>query len=245
MAVIKMNLQSRALHIHTNVNIILPINTNNDRDHRFYKNYGPDVKYPTLWLLHGGGGDADDFILFSNIVRYAELHGLAVVMPSGYNVFYKDPYYEFVTEELPAVLQNTMSLSSAREDNFIGGLSIGGDAALRACLEHPDRYAAGLIMSAAGTDHHGDDPDLRFDVYGLAEKALASGGAVPELIFATGSGDRGMPYYLPIIDKLDAMGMPVKRHYVENEGHSWDFWDNTVKMAIETMLPIKCEMVAE
>lgn len=111
---------------------------------------------------------------------------------------------------------------------------------MKACFEYPDRYAAGLVMSAAGTDHHGemDQVKKRFDVFGLAERNLASGKELPTIIFATGSGDRGFPYYLPIIEKLEEMGMPVVRHFVDGEGHSWDFWDHTLCTALDNMLPI-------
>ena len=43
-----------------------------------------------LWLLHGGSGDDSDLLHFSNIVRYADEHKLAVVMPADYNQSYTD-----------------------------------------------------------------------------------------------------------------------------------------------------------
>lgn len=201
------------------------------------------MRYQTLWLLHGGGGDENDFVSFSNIVRYADTHRIAVVMPAGENFCLND--YEYVIDELPKTLRVLFPLSDKREDNFIGGLSHGGDAAMRACFEHPDRYAAGLIMSAAGTEHRGpvENAALLFDVYGLAEKHVKAGMEMPKLIFATGSGDRGFPYYTPVIDKVESIGIPVTRHYVENDGHSWDFWDNTLRFALQDLLPIRHNVI--
>ena len=63
------------------------------------------------------------------------------------------------------------------------------------------------------------------------------------LIFATGSGDRGMKYYVPVIDRVEKMGVPVTRYYVENDGHSWDFWDSTVRKALNEMLPIRHDVI--
>ena len=148
--------------------------------------------------------------------------------------------YDYVTEELPGLLRVLFPLSGNREDNFIGGLSHGGDGALRACLEHSDRYAAGLIISAAGTDHRGemDQAALRFDVFGLASQLVDRGGQPPKLIFATGSGDRGFPYYTPVIDRLETVGLPVIRHYVDGDGHSWNFWDDTLRLTLRELLPI-------
>ena len=38
---------------------------------------------PVLYLLHGGSGNCDDWLLNSSIERYAEKKGIAVVMPSA------------------------------------------------------------------------------------------------------------------------------------------------------------------
>lgn len=241
MALINFNFMSKSYRRQSNVTIILP--TDGSDEMRSGKTiHVPGMKYQVLWLLHGGMGDDTDFINFSNIVRYANDHKIAVIMPAGVD-FHEGKNYEYVTEELPQVLRTLLPLSDKREDNFIGGLSFGGDGAMRAVMEHPDRYTAALIMSAAGTEHHGENPPLRFDVYGLAEKLLSDGADIPKMIFASGSGDRGFPFYTPIIDKLDEMGLPVYRHYVDGDGHSWDFWDNTLKLALNELLPIKHSVI--
>lgn len=51
-------------------------------------------------------------------------------------------------------------------------------------------------------------------------------------------GDRGFPYYTPIIDRLVEMGLPIRKHYVEADGHSWEFWDETLRDAVDKWLPI-------
>ena len=62
-------------------------------------------------------------------------------------------------------------------------------------------------------------------------------------IFATGSGDRSMPYYVPVIDRVEAMGIPVTRHYVEGDGHSWEFWDETLRLGLAELLPIRHDVI--
>ena len=242
MALIHFNHLSMSKGHQDNLTIILPTD-GMDEKHNHTSFLAPGMKYQTLWLLHGGGGDDSDFVNFSGIVRYATQHRLAVVMPAG-ECFY-DQDFAYVTEELPRVLRALFPLSGRREDNFIGGLSHGGDAAMRACFEYPERYAAGLIMSAAGTDHKGDvdKAALRFDVYGLAARNVKEGREMPKLIFATGSGDRGMPYYVPVIDRVEAMGIPVTRHYVEGDGHSWEFWDETLRLGLAELLPIRHDVI--
>lgn len=239
MALMQFNFRSACLRRATNVSIVLPTNTDRMGS---AANLRADARYQVLWLLHGGLGDDRDFLNFSNILRHAEEHHIAVVMPSCEGLFYQEPYFTYVTEELPRLLQKLLPLSHKREDNFIGGLSHGGDCALRACLEKPEQYAAGLVMSAAGTTHFADrENHLLYDVFGLAEKALE--GQPTPVIFATGSGDRGAPCYYPVIDRLDEMGYPLRRHYVENDGHSWPFWDNTLKLALDELLPLAHDYV--
>ena len=108
MAVIKMNFLSQALGMQTNVTICLPSASFADRMSGRENVYVQGMKYQTLWLLHGGSGDDSDYVHFSNIVRYADDHKMAVVMPADYNASYTDDpqgakYYTFVTEELPKV----------------------------------------------------------------------------------------------------------------------------------------------
>lgn len=242
MALIHLNHFSKSDGRQRNLTIILP----SDGMEEFHSGTSfmrKGMKYQTLWLLHGGGGDDSDWVNFSNIIRYANTHRIAVVMPEGNN--FVDEDFSYVTEELPEYLRLIFPLSEKKEDNFIGGLSHGGDAAMRACFEYPERYAAALIMSAAGTDHRGpvEEAALRFDVYGLAERNVKSAVSMPKLIFATGSGDRGMPYYVPVIDKIEKIGIPVVRYFVEGDGHSWEFWDAMVKIALDEMLPVKHDVI--
>lgn len=130
MALINFNFLSVCHGKQSNVTIILP--TSGMDDKKVGKTIEvPGMKYQVLWLLHGGGGDNTDFVNFSNIVRYANEHRIAVVMPAGVN-FHEGKDYEYVTEELPRVLRILFPLSDRREDNFIGGLSFGGDCAMKA-----------------------------------------------------------------------------------------------------------------
>ena len=171
MALIRMNHLSFCKGRQTDVSVILP--TKGMEDKRNGTSFEtPGMKYQTLWLLHGGGGDDMDFVKYSNIVRYAEANRLAVVMPAGECFYEKD--FDYVTRELPETLRCLFPLSDKREDNFIGGLSHGGDGAMRAAMEYQDRFTGALIMSAAGTDHKGSiaEAALRFDVWGAAKRLL-------------------------------------------------------------------------
>ena len=91
MAVISLNLASGCLRMKTDVMVVLPFYSPYDIAEGKRSDIFPTgKKYQTLWLLNGGNGNDWDYISYSNIVRYANEHMLAVVMPSGDNAFYVD-----------------------------------------------------------------------------------------------------------------------------------------------------------
>src|ERR1044071_9564167 len=114
----------------------------------------PRKKLRTLYLLHGHSDDHTAWQRYTSIERYAEGLNLAVVMPAVNLSFYTDmahggKYWQFISEEVPAVARESYSLSSKREDNFVAGLSMGGYGALKLALTYPDRYAAAASLSGA------------------------------------------------------------------------------------------------
>ena len=89
---------------------------------------GPGV--PVLYLLHGLSDDCTIWERRTSIERYATEKGIAVVMPEVRRSFYTDEavgeaYWTFVAEELPQLIARTFRVSTAREDTFAAGLSMG------------------------------------------------------------------------------------------------------------------------
>jgi putative tributyrin esterase len=137
MGIMHFSFLPQSLGFHTNVYIILPYDSSRE------------IKpFPVLYLLHGGGGNAQDWIRYTSIERYAEESGIAVVMPEvGGSSFYGDmvhgyKYYTYLTEELPMVLNCFLPLSTRREDRFVAGLSMGGYGAYKWAFDKPDYFAA-------------------------------------------------------------------------------------------------------
>jgi S-formylglutathione hydrolase FrmB len=131
----------QSLGYHTNVYIILPYDSSKEMK-----------PYQVLYLLHGGGGNAMDWIRFSCIERYAEENNIAVVMPEVSNSFYADMahgyrYYTYLTEELPMVLNSILPLSDQREDRFVAGFSMGGYGAFKWAFDKPEYFAAAANLS--------------------------------------------------------------------------------------------------
>ncbi len=107
-----------------------------------------------LYLLHGMSDDHTAWLRYTSIERYAARHGLAVVMPAVGRSFYANeahghPYWDFLSEELPAVVGRFLRVSDRREDTFVAGLSMGGYGAFKWALRQPERFAAAASLSGA------------------------------------------------------------------------------------------------
>lgn len=107
---------------------------------------------PTLWLLHGLGGDATTWLRETAIERLATQYRVAVVMPQTERGFYTDmvagpKYWTFMTTELPARMRYLFPLSDDPKKNVVAGNSMGGYGALRWALTYPQRFASVAAMS--------------------------------------------------------------------------------------------------
>ena len=140
MALLQVNTFSQALSRIITFHIILP---NDAPPEMLAGNSNYDRPMKTLYLLHGFSGSTQDWLTGSLIQELALKYNLAVVMPAGENSFYLNGkgtgrgYETFTAVELPAYCQKTFGLSDKPEDNFIGGLSMGGFGAIHTALKYP------------------------------------------------------------------------------------------------------------
>lgn len=141
-ALMEVHFHSDILQQLTNMNVILP----DDRTSGAFR---------VLWLLHGGGGNHNDWLHYSRIRSYANAHNLAVIMPyasySRYcNMYWGGDYFDFLTEELPEMVHDMFPcLSTKREDQLIAGFSLGGSGAISLGMRRPDLYGTIGVLSAS------------------------------------------------------------------------------------------------
>lgn len=246
---------SPMLRRNTQVNVILP--TPGEEDAPVPK----DVK--VLYLLHGMHGDANSWLHSSNIERYADKAGIAVVMPSVNNSFYQDMvhgerFFSFMTEELPKFVQGLFPVSRKREDTYIAGLSMGGYGAYYIGLSQPEKYAA--IASFSGAldvgfrytplavknaplpfyveDCFGDPATIAGsdrDVFQLYEKT-AEKGKVPRLYQSCGTADFLYGMNVAANKALTKLGADITWREAPGVEHEWDFWDSEIRWLLENWL---------
>lgn len=134
--------------------------------------YSKDRKYPVLYLLHGIGGDENEWVrngapdvILDNL--YADKQGvpMIVVLPNGRagkDVTARDPipkqspafaaFERDLLVDLIPFIEMTYSVQSGRESRALAGLSMGGGQALNFGLGNLDSFAwVGGFSSAPNT----------------------------------------------------------------------------------------------
>ncbi|MBR0087223.1 MAG: hypothetical protein IJL98_05750 [Lachnospiraceae bacterium] len=257
---------TRSLSIHaTTVTICLP-----------ESNEVPENGWKTVTLLHGAGGNHADWTRFSSIERYANERDIAVIMPDGGTSFYTDTqsgenYKTFITEELPAFCHAHFNTSLRREDNFIGGLSMGGCGSFYLGLSCPETYAGIMCLSASNfavkifPDQYANNPrpewikwmknnfgdifpeleGTEFDHYYLAKKVLEEGKPAPRIFHTIGLQEQENSLNAALEEKEffeSFEGDPFQYTFKGYPGiHNWPFWDTHIEEALDYMGLTKVE----
>ncbi|MGB4660152.1 MAG: alpha/beta hydrolase family protein [Mobilitalea sp.] len=259
MAVITVDFTSISIMKRTTFRVILPIEWNWTSNP-----YEKEIKpFRTLYLLHGIFGDSSDWILNTEIERYATQHQIAVVMPSGDNSFYldneirNDNYGKYIGEELVAYTRKMFPLSSNREDTFIGGLSMGGYGAIRNGLKYSDTFGAIIGLSSALVNYVVPESDNEKDffiqrrsyfesIFGDLDKLTVSDKNPDALIMKLIESKKKIPrIYMACGTEDDLLGVgrhfkdflidhKVEHEYKEAPGvHDWIFWNTFIQDALQ------------
>ncbi len=249
MAFLQCDFFSSVLSLSTSLNVILPLGDSVTRPYR------------TLYLLHGLSDDHTIWARRTSIERYAEAHGVAVIMPAVGRSFYVDMarglrYGTFVEQELPSVCRSLFPLSPLREDTFVAGLSMGGYGAFRLALRRPDLFCAAGSFSGA-TDiaqiGQGSDEQMRaewtwmfgdlgritgsdFDLFHLASQLPRERRRQLRLYQCCGTEDFLYEGNVRFRDHARSLGLDLT--YDEGPGtHEWGYWDRKVREFLDWLLP--------
>jgi putative tributyrin esterase len=218
----------------------------------------PDAGTPpfaTFYLLHGLSDDHTTWMRRTRIESYVAGRPLIVVMPDGGRGFYTNHFdggpqwATHVGVELPTFIERTFPAMATRNGRHVGGLSMGGYGALRIALGYPERFASANSHSGAvlGPRRRADfppTPEYRAIVgpnSGVAgtENDLAllaagakAGGLLPRLRVDCGTDDFLLDDNRSFNRQLVDAG--INHEYQEFPGgHTWDYWDEHVREAIE------------
>ena len=208
--------------------------------------------YKTLYFLHGYSGEGMVLATYLSLRKQAELKGIAIVLPDGYNSFYVDHperdenYSTFIGKELVEITRRMFPLSTKREDTFIGGISMGGYGSLYNGAKFHETFSKVMAMSPAvdGYDllekHQegpaGFAPGIFENVYGSNEDYYNSeyylqnlyrsvGADAPKVWLACGREDE---LVFPVVEQfatdMEQMGADLTCRF-ESGKHELDFWE--------------------
>ena len=134
--------------------------------------YSTDTKYPVLYLLHGIGGDEEEWrrgghpeVILDNLIADKKAVPMIVVMPNGRaqpndraegNVMATAPAFakfeQDLLKDLIPFIESKYSVKTERESRALAGLSMGGGQSLNFGLAHLDTFAwVGGFSSAPNT----------------------------------------------------------------------------------------------
>ena len=117
--------------------------------------------YPVIYLLHGAGGDENEWArkggaveTLDGQIKRRQMRPAVVVMPTfGPASWYADGAAEKVEsammEELIPFIEANYKVGNQRAQRAIAGLSMGGYGALNISLHYPERFCAAGIISPA------------------------------------------------------------------------------------------------
>jgi putative tributyrin esterase len=247
MAIFECRFKSPCLRTSTVVRVVLP------------ESAPPPRGYASLLLLHGLGDDYASWTRHTNLERYAERAGLAVIMPDVGRSYCLDmvhglPYFRFLADELPATMARYFRLSIERDDRSVGGVSMGAYGALRLGLLRPDEYANVIAISAVADFRTGLElirsggmdfimsPSEALGVVGAEFRVHAdmdlfeilkrgAGSRLPRVYQACGANDFLYADNVRLRQALVDSGADAE--FVESAaGHEWDYWDGAIRQAL-------------
>lgn len=258
MAVIHMNFTSRSLTTKTDLYVVYPTPTLQDMIQRKDR-YDPEKRWPVVYMLHGAGGDGFEWIQRADVEALCCKYGFIAVLPSVELGFYNNTpdgraYYDYVTKELPAMVESTFHASDRAEDRYIMGYSMGGFGAVKIGWMNPERYhkiaslsgcmdVKGFITAFEGgsifTIHTAlaEWPDIEGgdnDMMALLDKMIrrkAEGKVVPPVYHTIGKQDFIYSFSQEWRKKAQASGLDFI--YAEGDGvHDFSYWNTRIDSEI-------------
>ena len=288
MGILRFNLRSEAIGGYTDITVVYPTDSFTydpaaaARRSRVAPQtpkpvYRPGMKFQTIYLLHGGGDDDSMLYRYTNVERYAQRNQVMLVTPSIVNSFGVDTAYgvnysTFLTEELPLLIQSLFASSPRREDNFIVGYAMGGNAALGNALMHPELYSVCVDISGGigltldtrkfqtelDGDHFrkqfklvgatfGESADLPgspYDMYAVAKAQLEKGVQLPKFHLMAGENEGFIRERVEGDARiLKELGIDADLTIAPGHGHNFDYWDEAFVYVLDQLLPLKRQAI--
>ena len=208
-----------------------------------------DRRYPVLYLLHGHGGDYQNWVTETAVATLADQYNMIVVMPDGNtDKWYTDSpvnkqfrYRSYIAHDVVNYIDQHYRTIATAAGRGISGLSMGGYGALHIGLQHPE------LFGALGSTSGGVDPRDFAGKWGLNEvlgapATQASNWQAAAIInqIATLKQHRQLLYldcgsddfFIEVNRQLHQALRTnnISHYYAEWPGsHNWDYWRESIQ----------------
>ena len=191
--------------------------------------YSSEKQYPVLYLLHGSGGNQNEWWVYDDLADDAdamivsgEIPEMIIVTPDGKTWMYIDNcygnglYYErYFFEELLPEVESHYSIRRERGTRAIGGFSMGGYGALRYGVMHHDMFCYVYAMSSVIGGYGATDMGDIITGYSSSE--------LPGITLECGDRDYFTYDNCEFSKQLTQLGISHE-HIERSGGHDWTFW---------------------
>jgi enterochelin esterase-like enzyme len=224
---------------------------NDDRDFFVYTPPGYDPRqsrrYPTLYLLHGLGDDAERWmnggaanVILDNLVAQRKAVPMVVVTTLGYGVS-NGPSGAMSAESIPnstkillkevmPAVERAYHVGTSRDERGIAGLSMGGAEAVYTALNNLDKFAwigsfSGAFVMWAGAGR-GAAPAAVAESFAKTFPALdaKANSSIRMLWITCGTADSLIGVNRQFKDWLRSKNIRFTEEEVADVGHVWPYW---------------------
>ncbi len=126
--------------------------------------YTDTIQFPIIYLMHGHGGNEDDWIakdrgnlqsLLDSLISIKRIPPMVAVTLGAGNSWYVNAIQQMESayiEEFMPLIESMYNIKKERSSRIIAGLSAGGYGALRFSLKYPELFYATILLSPAAYD---------------------------------------------------------------------------------------------
>ena len=207
------------------------------------------AKFPTVYLLHGFGGNYSNWIRrVPQLTRFADEYRVVIVCPDGeFSSWYFDSpvdstmrYETYISREVPQYIEANYPVIKDRRARAISGLSMGGHGGLFLGFRHAGFFGAcgsmsgALIIENITRGYHverrlGDTANKqRYQEYSIMKQMEQFPKDSLAIIMDCGTEDFIINMSRTAHQKM--LSLKIPHDYIERPGrHDWRYWGNAVQ----------------
>jgi enterochelin esterase-like enzyme len=192
------------------------------------------LRYPAMYLLHGNGGAASDYVEKADLQKTADLliaerdmPPAIIVTPAAGASWYINRHplqmENAILEEFIPHVETHFRVLDDRKARVMGGVSMGGYGTLRFVLKRPDLFSAAALMSPAA---YADSPN--------AQSAAMRNDAFTRLL---PNGQRAFDReawaresYPMLIDDFLKRKLPVRFYIDSGDSDEFEIYDHALRL---------------